>query len=185
MRARLSAAAAAAGAAAAAVLAACACAGGPALAATPRAVCLASARRAIALGLGVKTASVAERASQGGNGMPQCGYSIARAHRGGPHSHVLLVANVDNGPQAQWRLMRKVSEATQLFGPPPPGWHAPVGLSGLGPYASWFINLDTLMAINHAHTELLSVSVSWRHAKRAEMVKLARAAVVPYIHARP
>lgn len=180
MRARLTAAA-----GAAAAVAACAGSGGSALAATPRSACLASARGAIARGLGVKPASVAERPSQGGNGMPQCGYSIARAHRGGPHSHVFLMANVDNGPQAQWRLMRKVVEATQLFGPPPPGWHAPVGLFGLGPYASWFINLDTLMAINHAHTELLSVSVAWRHAKRAEMVRLARAAVVPYIDARP
>jgi DNA-binding transcriptional regulator YdaS (Cro superfamily) len=162
-----------------------ACAGGPALAATPQSVCLASARRAIALRLGVKTASVGERASQGANGMPQCAYGIARAHRGGPHSHVLLIANVDIGPQAQWRLMRKVSEATQIFGQTPPGWHAPIGLSGLGPYASWFINIDTLMAVNHARTELLSVSVSWPRAKRAEMVTVARAAVVPYIHARP
>lgn len=169
---------------AAAVLA-CACIGGTALATTPRSVCLATARRAIALHLGVKVASVGERPSQGSNGMPQCSYSIARAHRGGPHSHVFLVVNIDNGPQAQWRLMRKVSEATQLFGPPPPGWHAPIGLSGLGPYASWFINIDTLMAVNHARTQLLSVGIAWRHAKRAEMVTLARAAVVPYIDARP
>lgn len=188
MRARLTAAAGVAAMAAAgvaAVVVACACIGGSALAATPQSVCLASARRAIAVALGVKTASVRERPSQGGNGMPQCGYSIARAHRGGPRSHVFLTANVDNGPQAQWRLMRKVTEATQIFGPTPPGWHAPVGLSGLGPYASWFINLDTLMAVNHARTELLSVSVAWPHAKRAEMVAVARATVVPYIHAGP
>lgn len=168
---------------AAAVVAACAGAGGSALAAAPQSACLASARHAVARSLGVSVAKVGRQLEMGSNGMPQCAYTVARAHKGGPHSHVLLMANVDNGPQAGWRLMRKVGEATQLFGPTPPGWHAPIGLSGLGPNASWFINLDALMAVNHARTELLTVTVSWRRAKRAEMVALARATVVPYIHA--
>jgi hypothetical protein len=39
------------------------------------------------------------------------------------------------------------------------------------------------MCVNHTRTELLSVAVSWRHADRGQMIKLARATVEPYIHA--
>ena len=144
------------------------------LAAT-RNTCLASARVAIAKDLGVRAGGLSISSSEGSNGMPQCTYRSGR---------VSLTVNVDNGPQAEWRLMRKVVEASQIFGPPPPGWHAPVGLYGLGPYASWFINLDSLMAVNHTHTELLMATVSWGGSKQATKIKLARAAIVPYIHAR-
>lgn len=138
-------------------------------------VCLEQAQSAIAKDLGTKTRGVTNTAAhEASNGMPQCVYRTRR---------VSVTVNVDNGPQAGWRLMRKVVEATQIFGPPPPGWQAPIGLYGLGAYASWFPNLDALMANNHNRTELLTVTIVWPHAKRAAMIKLARAAIVPYIHA--
>jgi hypothetical protein len=97
-----------------------------------------------------------------------------------PHTQARLIVNVDSGPQAWWRLMRKVVEATQIFGTPPPGWHAPIGLPALDEYASWFVNLHALMCANLAHTKLLTVTVSWRHARLSELIKLARASVMPY-----
>ena len=152
--------------------------------AKPQAVCLVKTRSAIAATLGVRVGSVRVKVGEGTNGMPECSYLVEHPRtKLGPHSSVHLVVNVDSAPQASWRLMRKVVEATQIFGPPPPGWHAPIGLYGLGQYASWFINLDSLMCVNHTRTELLTVSVSWRRAKRAERIKLARATVEPYIHA--
>jgi hypothetical protein len=141
----------------------------PAGAAAP--LCLRGARLAIAKELHLRTNAVRTSVGQGTNGMPQCVFRARRA---------TVTVNVDNGPQAGWRLMRKVVEATQIFGPPPPGWHAPIGLFGLGAYASWFINLDALMANNHDRKQLLTVTIDWRHAKRAAMIKLARTAVVPY-----
>jgi hypothetical protein len=152
--------------------------------AKPQDVCLTKARRAIArsLGVGVKRVSVA--IGEGNNGMPQCTYVIRRARAESiPHTHVHLVVNVDSAPQASWRLMRTVVEAGQLFGPAPPGWHAPLGLYGLGQYASWFIKLRSLMCVNHTRTQLLTVTVSWKHADRGQMIKLARETVEPYIHA--
>ena len=115
--------------------------------------------------------------------MPQCSYRVSRPHKGGPHARARVTVNVDSAPQAAWRLMRTVVEASQLFGPPVPGWHAPIGLLGLGPYASWFINLHTLMAVNHTRTELLMATISWKRATRVEMIALARSVIVAYIHA--
>ncbi len=148
-------------------------------------VCLRQARRAVATSLGVGVGAVGTRAGEGTNGMPQCAYVVRHPReRGVPHTRAQLMVNVDSGPQASWRLMRTVVEASQLFGPAPPGWHAPIGLYGLGQYASWFINLHSLMCVNHTRTELLDVTVGWRHANRGEMIRLARATVEPYIHAR-
>jgi hypothetical protein len=152
--------------------------------AEPQNVCLAKARKAVARSLDVGSAKVAVAANVGRNGMPQCTYVVLRPRmKSVPHTHVQLIVNVDDGSQAGWRLMRKVVEASQLFGPAPPHWHAPIGLYGLGQYASWFINLHTLMCVNHTRTRLLSVYVSWKQADRGQMIKLARATVEPYVHA--
>lgn len=159
-------------AAALAVAGALAVAAAPAGAAIPR-VCLARARAAIAGDLGVRAGSVTTALSMGTNGMPQCTYRA-------PHASVTV--NVDSGAQAAWRLMRTVVEASQIFGPMPRGWHPPIGLLGLGPYASWFPELDALMATNGK--DLLDASVTWRHAKRAEMIRLSRAAITPYVRDR-
>ena len=89
------------------------------------------------------------------------------------------MVNVDDGPSAYFRLLRTVDEATQIFGPPPPGFHAPEGLSGLGPFASWFPSLHQLMATNRV--DLLTVAVTWPGASRDSEVAVARAAAVPYL----
>lgn len=112
--------------------------------------------------------------SVGSNGMPQCTFQVQRGA-----GAVSVIVNVDSGPQAPFRLERTVVEATQLFGPPPPGWKAPIGVSGLGAYASWFARQDELMASNNI--DLLTVSVSWPHEPRAEMIRLARVAIAPYM----
>jgi hypothetical protein len=138
------------------------------------AVCKLKAQQAIARDLGVPLGAVAYSKSVGDNDMPQCVFT-ARANS----RRVVVGINVDNGPQAYFRLLRTVAEAAQIFGVPPPGFRPPQGLSGLGPFASWFPNRDQLMATNDVL--LLTVSVTWPESGRDEEVGLARAAVVPYL----
>jgi hypothetical protein len=148
-------------------------------------VCLKTARAVIARTLGVKVSAVNKRQRVGSNGMPQCNYLVHRAHTSsGPHTRAVVVVNVDNGAQAAWRLMRKVVEADQIFGVPPPGWKPPIGLNGLGPYASWFPTLDQLMVNNVTRRYIFTVSIIWYRAKRAAMINLASTAVVPYRQVR-
>jgi hypothetical protein len=92
--------------------------------------------------------------STGSNGMPQCAFRTRTADR-----TIVVTVNVDDGTQAYFRLLSTVDEASQIFGVPPRGFHPPQGLSGLGPFASWFPNNDQLMATNYA--ALLTVSVTW------------------------
>jgi hypothetical protein len=141
-------------------------------------VCRLKAQKAIARDLGIGTATIGYARSVGSNGMPQCAFRARASGR-----KILVVVNVDNGPQAYFRLLRTVDEATQIFGPPPPGFHPPQGLSGLGPFASWFPDRSQLMATNYA--DLLTVTVTWPGAGRNTEVRVARAAVVPYlVHVR-
>ena len=144
-------------------------------------VCLRSARNVVATSLHVRVSAVRKRQRVGSNGMPQCNYLVQRAHgSSGPHTRAAVVVNVDNGAQAGWRLMRKVVEASQIFGPVPKGFKAPIGLNGLGPYASWFTNLDQLMVNNVNRHYILTVSIIWSRANTRSMIALARAVVVPY-----
>lgn len=138
------------------------------------AICSLRAQQAIARDLDVGADAIGYAKSVGGNAMPQCTFT---ARRGGHRVSVLV--NVDDGPSAYFRLLRTVDEATQIFGPPPPGFHAPEGLSGLGPFASWFPNLHQLMATNRV--DLLTVAVTWPGAGRNSQVAVARAAAVPYL----
>lgn len=137
-------------------------------------VCELKAQQAIASALGIGTSTIAYAKSEGTNGMPQCTFT---AHATG--RKVVVMVNVDNGPSAYFRLLRTVDEATQLFGPPPPGFHAPEALLGLGPFASWFPNNHQLMATNDV--DLLTVTVTWPGAGRNREVKVAHAAVLPYL----
>jgi hypothetical protein len=137
-------------------------------------VCELKAQRAIAADLGLSSGDIGYARSVGTNGMPQCTFT---AHTRG--RKVVVLVNVDNGPQPYFRLLRTVDEASQLFGPPPPGFHAPVGLSGLGPFASWFVNNHQLMATNKV--VLVTVTVTWSGAARETEIKVARAAVTPYL----
>jgi len=147
--------------------------GGSSFLARP-AVCKLKAQQAIARDLGIPPRAVAYAKSVGNNAMPQCGFKARAAGR-----TVVVTVNVDNGPQPYFRLLRTVNEAAQIFGVPPPGFHAPQGLSGLGPFASWFPNNDQLMATNDRL--LLTVTATWPGVGRDEEVGLARAAVVPYL----
>jgi hypothetical protein len=143
-------------------------------------VCVKVSRAAIAQHLHVSVGEVRMRQRVGSNGMPQCNYLVQRARVVRPLTRAVVVVNVDNGPQTAWRLMRKVVEAGQIFGVPPPGWKPPLGLNGLGPYASWFPTLDQLMVNNVNLRYIFTVSIIWWRAKASEMISLARAAVVPY-----
>ena len=96
--------------------------------APPRpAICLLKAQQAVASDLGVSSAAIHFRRSVGSNGMPQCAFSVRAAGR-----RAVVIVNVDNGPSAYFRLLRTVDEATQVFGPPPPGFHPPQTVAGLG-----------------------------------------------------
>ena len=143
-------------------------------------VCLPSTRRLIARRLGVAVASISYRQVLASNGMPQCNFVIPRARRGGPAGKVVLTVNADNGPQAHWRLMRKVVEASQIFGPTPPGFRPPRQVKGLGPYASWFPALNQLMAINLRGRYLLTVGVIWHHTTAPERIAITRAVITIY-----
>jgi hypothetical protein len=147
--------------------------GGSSVAARP-AVCKLKAQQAIARNLGISSGAVAYARSIGNNAMPQCAFTERATGR-----TVVVTVNVDNGPQPYFRLLRTVSEAAQIFGVPPPGFHPPQGLSGLGPFASWFPNSDQMMATNDRL--LLTVTVTWPGAGRDKEVGLARAAIVPYL----
>jgi hypothetical protein len=147
--------------------------GGSSFRARP-AVCKLKAQQAIARDLGISPGAVAYARSVGNNDMPQCAFTARATGR-----TVVVNVNVDNGPQAYFRLLRTVSEAAQIFGVPPPGFHPPQGLSGLGPFASWFPNNHQLMATNDVL--LLTVTVTWPGGGRDEEVGLARSAIVPYL----
>ncbi|HEY1777597.1 MAG TPA: hypothetical protein VGG41_15675 [Solirubrobacteraceae bacterium] len=147
--------------------------GGSSPAARP-AVCKLKAQQAIAHNLGVAPASVTYARAVGGNAMPQCSFRARAGKR-----PVGVTVNADHGPQPYDRLSRTVSEAAQIFGVPPPGFKRPQGLSGLGPLASWFPANDQLMATNDVL--LLTVTVSWPGSGRDQEVRLAKAAVAPYM----
>ena len=143
-------------------------------------VCVPVARRTIADALEVRAASIHEHLFMASNGMPQCNFVVARAHRGGPRSKVVVTVNVDNGPQAAWRLMRKLVEASQTFGPVPKGWKPPVLESRLGANAAWYPNLNQMMANNVNRSYLLTVGAIWHHATRAELIALERRTITTY-----
>jgi len=142
------------------------------------AVCKLKAQQAIARDLKLSLSAVAFAKTQAGDLMPQCTFTA----RADGHTATVTV-NVDHGPQAYFRLLRTVGEASQIFGVPPPGWQPPQGLLGLGPFASWFPTRHDLMATNDA--DLLTVGISWPGSTRNQDVSLARAAVVPYLTRPP
>jgi hypothetical protein len=131
---------------------------------------------AFAAAANVGRAKVSVVRSVGRNGMPQCTFADAN------HRTPSVTVNVDNGPQAFFRLARTVEEASQIFGPPPPGWHAPLGLHGLGPYASWFPELGSLMVISTNKVDLVTVHVTWPQVLRGKRIALARRIVLPFAH---
>ena len=130
---------------------------------------------AVAAAAHIEPADIRITTSLGNNGMPQCTFA-PRDHAGDPSVKI----NIDSGPQARYRLDRAVTEASQIFGVPPPGWHPPIGLNGLGPDASWFPELGALMALSGSGIDLLTVDVSWPRAPRKAKIALARRIIVPF-----
>jgi hypothetical protein len=131
-----------------------------------------SSAAAVAAAAHVGRAGITVARSVGRNDMPQCTFVPSG------HKRPTITINVDNGPQVAFRLMRTVVEASQLFGAPPPGWSPPIGLNGLGPYASWFPELGALMATNGA--DLVTVDVNWPQASRKAKIALARRIMIPF-----
>lgn len=130
---------------------------------------------AVAAAAHVGHADITITTSVGNNGMPQCTFAPRGRRR-----YPAVKVNVDSGPQARFRLDRTVTEASQIFGVPPPGWHPPIGLNGLGPDASWFPELGALMALSGSGVDLLTVEVSWPRASRNAKIALARRIIVPF-----
>jgi hypothetical protein len=158
-----------AGVAAATVLSACGAG------AQPRpSVCKLKSQNAIARYLDIAPGTISYSRSIGNNAMPQCNF---RTRVNGRRLGVSV--NVDDGSQPYFRLLRTVSEATQIFGPPPPGFRAPQQVSGLGPFASWFPNDHWLMATNDK--VLVTVTVTWPEQGRDREVALAKTAIEPYV----
>lgn len=147
-------------------------------------VCIGAELRKLARVLKVRAATIQEREFLATNGMPQCNFVIAHARRGGPAGKVVITANIDDGPQAHWRLMRKVVEATQIFGPTPKGFRPPRQVAGLGPYASWFPALDQMMANNLGARYIITTGVIWHHSTPAEKIAITRAVTLTYRHMR-
>lgn len=140
-------------------------------------VCSFRAQQRIAGDLGLDAGAIGYAKSEASNGMPQCAFSTHAAGR-----RVLVTVNVDDGPQAYFRLLEIVDGASQIFGPTPPGFEPPQGLSGLGPFASWFPTTNQLMATNRKY--LITVTVRWPGAGRDAEIGVARAAATPYLDPR-
>jgi hypothetical protein len=146
--------------------------GGSGLARRP-AACRAKAQDAVARNLGVRGGSVTLASSVGNNDMPQCAFT---AHVGA--TRVTALVNVDDGAQAYYRLMRTIVEDSQSFVGARVA-NPPQQVAGLGPYASWLPGPDELMATNGIL--LLSVTVTWPHARQGPQVALAKAVIRPYL----
>lgn len=124
--------------------------------------------------LSVSPGSVAVAASMGNNSMPQCTFGV---HRAG-EERVHATANVDSSPQPYFRLERTTVEATQVLLPARmPG--IPQVVNGLGLEATWFPAHTQLMSTDGVR--LITVSVSWTHARERRERALAEALSRTYL----
>jgi hypothetical protein len=80
--------------------------------------------------------------------------------------------------------MRKVVEATQIFGPTPKGFRPPFQVRGLGPNGSWFPALDQMMANNLGGKYIITAGVIWHHTTQAQKIAVTRAITLLYRHIR-
>lgn len=137
-------------------------------------VCLPRAQVALARFLSTSPRNIVGKASIANNGMPQCAFGADLS--GG--TRVLVVANIDNAPQAFFRLERTVVEAAQNFTSPrvvPP----PQRITGLGLDADWFPSSQQLMTSDG--NRLIAISVSWRGASVARKQSVAEVVARPYL----
>jgi hypothetical protein len=141
------------------------------------ALCRPDARQAMARFLSVPPTSIALAASTGNNAMPQCTFKAGGAAR----RPIVLIANVDSGPQPYFVLERTAVEATQQF-TAKRMIAAPQDVSGLGLDADWFPAETQLMATD-GH-RLITVSVSWHGASQARKRAIAETLTRPYLRPR-
>lgn len=124
--------------------------------------------------LAVSARGIAGKASIANNGMPQCAFSADLTGA----TRVLVVANIDNAPQAFFRLERTAVEAAQNF-TSPRVVASPQRIGGLGLDADWFPSSQQLMTSDG--NRLISVAVSWRNASTARKQGLAEVVARPYL----
>jgi hypothetical protein len=136
-------------------------------------VCKPQSRATIARVLAVPSSSVAARAGTGNNGMPQCSFSVTVP---GPR-RIRVTANIDNAPQAAFRLMRTVVEATQVWSTAKLA--PPQNISGLGIGADWFPAEQQLLTSDGVR--LITVTISWRHASTRTKTALAESVARTYL----
>jgi hypothetical protein len=138
------------------------------------ALCPPEAQQAMARFLSVPASGIALSTSTGNNAMPQCTFKAGGAAK----RPIVLIANVDSGPQPYFVLERTAVEATQQF-TATRMIAAPQDVSGLGLDADWFPAETQLMATD-GH-RLITVSVSWHGASQARKRVIAEAVTRPYL----
>jgi hypothetical protein len=137
-------------------------------------VCVPAARPLLAARLGVPATAISQAVTTGNNGMPQCVLTAARAGE----RPVQLTVNLDNGPQAYFRLERTAIEASQQFGTVRL-YAPPEQIPGLGMEADWFPDADNLETTDGLR--LITVTIAWPGSKQAERRRLAEALARPFL----
>ena len=139
-------------------------------------VCARTAREVLAARLGIQAPAVSQAVSTGNNDMPQC---VLSGLPPGVHPvRVTVTVNLDNGPQAYFRLERTAVEASQQFGTVRL-YAPPQQIPGLGMEADWFPDADNLETTDGAR--LVTVTIAWPGAKQAERLRLAEAMARPFL----
>jgi hypothetical protein len=140
---------------------------------SPANVCRHTSRQAVAGLLRLPATSVATTGSTGNNLMPQCTFTAPVAG-----NRVQLIANISNGPQPFMILERTAVEASQVF-TTTPLFQPPQNITGLGLDADWFPPEQHLMTTDGR--VLVTVTVSWQHAKTARKISTAVAVACTYL----
>jgi hypothetical protein len=139
-------------------------------AAKPRStVCLPAARVVVARSLSVSAGALSAARGTSSEAVPQCVFRAPRAK---------VVAIVDSGAQAYFRLERAVVEASQQFSAvrlEP----APVHVGGLGLDADWFPKEKQLETTDGVR--LITVTVNWNGVPKARQIALAKATARTYL----
>jgi hypothetical protein len=133
--------------------------------------CSDQARATIARFLATAPGSIGTKTGTGNNGMPQCTFTAEAGH-------AAVTANLDNSPQTYFRLERAIVEESQQFATVRQV-AAPQHLAHLGLDASWFPAEHQLLTADRK--DLITVIVSWRHARQTRQRALAKAVARAYL----
>jgi hypothetical protein len=140
-------------------------------AAAPPSPCVEAARATVARSLAVAPNTIATKTGTGNNGMPQCTFTASARHAS-------VTANLDNSPQTYFRLERAIVEESQQFATVRQV-AAPQHVAHLGLDASWFPAEHQLLTADKK--DLITVIVSWRHARQARQRALAKKVARAYL----